>query len=164
MTIDNPEFEASYCRVFNTPVVGVIGDDEHAKAFFDHFYDRLLKQEGIDQFFAGIDMNRQKDMLRNSLFELTSCWTLGHPSASLVRIAEAHERFNIDTAILDVWLETLLETVRVMDPDYDETVRLAWMSALGPGMFFMKSFLTNRPKLSDSEKPPWYSGAFDPSA
>ena len=165
MAQDNPVFEASYCRIFDTPAVGMAGDARDSEAFFDHFYAVFLKKPGIGEFFAHTDMARQKHMLKDSLFELTSCWVLGRPSDALLHVARAHAHLRIDNDALDLWLDTLLETVEEFDPEYDETVRLAWLAAMGPGIFFVKSFLA-KPEagapLQPSE-PHWYSGANDPS-
>lgn len=165
MASDNPVFEASYCRLFNTPVVGVVGDGDEQVAFFDLFYRLFLRQPGVSRFFAQTDMTRQKHMLKSSLFELTTCWALGRPSAELMRIANVHKHLKIDRSVLDLWFDTLLDTVRDMDPEYNEMVRLAWMAALGPGMFFVKSILADAETAGSPESSGlrWYSGPNDPA-
>ena len=166
--LNNPKFEASYCRLFSTDVVGIIGEDPATDAFFVAFYRLFLSDKNVSKFFANSDMAHQVDMLKRSLFQLTSCWVLGRPSSELVRLAELHRKLNISPDLLDIWLEALLETIAAADPEYDEATRLAWCWALAPGIFYMKSFLQGNfsaGKTHDShgDSPVWQSGAMDPA-
>ncbi|MEZ5596537.1 MAG: hypothetical protein R3E84_09115 [Pseudomonadales bacterium] len=67
-----PEFHDSYCRIFATDHVGMMGDAPCVAAFFRQFYKRFTAYPDIAEVFAGTDMEHQADMLKLSLFELTS--------------------------------------------------------------------------------------------
>ncbi len=165
--MDNPLFEASYCRVFHTDIVGIVGEDPAVDAFFEDFYHHFLQDEALARLFADTDMARQVSMLKNSLFQLTSCAVLGRPSDELVRLAGLHKRLGINPALLDKWFEALINTVADADPEYNEATRLAWCWAIAPGIFFMKSFLDGEAESTapvDTAPPShWDSGAYDPS-
>ena len=143
----------------------MVGEGKEVDLFFDDFYRRFLQQPDTREFFAGADMDRQKQMLKKSLFELTSCWLLGQPSDGLMHLAEIHKQLKIPARMMDEWLEALLQTVADMDARYNETVRLAWLAAFGPGIFFFRSLLCGA-NYSDLDLPKhdrWYSGAADPA-
>ena len=125
----------------------------------------FLKQPGIADYFGNTDMQHQQHMLKSSLFELTSCCVLGRPSSGLLHLAEVHRGLGIHASTVDAWFSCLLQTIEAMDPLYDESVRLAWMAALGPGLFFLKSMLEQdlQSERTTVQPPHWYSGAADPS-
>jgi truncated hemoglobin YjbI len=166
--LSNPKFEASYCRLFSTEVVGIIGESPAIDTFFVEFYRLFLSDKNVSKFFANSDMTHQIGMLKRSLFQLTSCWVLGKPSSELVRLAELHSKLKISPDLLDIWLEALLDTIAAADPEYDEATRLAWCWALAPGIFYMKSFLQGnvlpgKPHDSPRGSPVWHSGVMDPA-
>ena len=73
-------------------------------------------------------------MLRRSL-ELTAGATAGTPEAlrEINERATTHDRhhLNIEPALYDVWLETMIETARDFDDQWDETIEAAWRRILG---------------------------------
>lgn len=140
--MDNPRFIASYCRLFQTDKVGVLGDAEATRHFFRQFYKRFLRNPDIAALFANTDMDRQVDMLKASLFHLIDCMDQGKPSRELVRLGMIHRQVGISTKALDEWFEALIDTVEFMDPMCDEATRLAWCWAVAPGIFYLKSRLT----------------------
>lgn len=165
--LNNPEFEASYCRLFSTDIVGIIGEDPATDAFFIEFYRRFLSHKSVSKLFANTDMAHQIAMLKHSLFQLTSCCVLGRPSSELVRLAELHRKLGVSPDLLDKWFEALLETIAAADPEYDEVTRLAWCWALAPGIFYLKSFVQGNSApggIHDIGRgsPVWRSGTMDP--
>ena len=164
--LENPKFEASYCRLFFTDIVGIMGEDPAIDAFFVQFYKRFLRDESVAKLFANTDMDHQIGMLKHSLFQLTSCCVLGKPSAELVRLAEVHRKLGISPEFLDKWLEALLDTIAIADPEYDEATRLAWCWALAPGIFYLKSVMREDSGAEEvyegiNVAPVWRSGAMD---
>ena len=139
--MDNPRFVASYCRLFQTDKVGVLGDVDATRHFFRQFYQRFLRNPDIAALFAGTDMERQVDMLKRSLFHLVDCMDQGKPSRELVRLGMIHRQLGITTQALDEWMAALVETVEFIDPLCDEATRLAWCWAVSPGIFYLKSQL-----------------------
>ena len=139
--MDNPRFVASYCRLFQTDKVGVLGDAEANQVFFRQFYKRFLRNPDIAALFANADMERQVNMLKASLFHLIDCLDQGRPSRELVRLGALHYQLGITPKALDEWFSALIDTVEFMDPMCDEPTKLAWCWAVAPGIFYLKSQL-----------------------
>ena len=55
-------------------------------------------------------------------------------------VAALHSRSqkNIEPWLYDFWIDSLLDTVREHDPDYNVDVELAWRLALAAGVAYMK--------------------------
>lgn len=134
MSLPNPEFEASYERLFG----GEVTIGASADAFFRAFYRRFLDNPGVAGLFAHVDMDRQVEMLRKSLFQLASYYVLGVVTPELVRIAEVHHRVGLKPKMFDVWMQALLDTVQEFDPSCSEATLLAWGWALAPGITYIR--------------------------
>jgi hemoglobin-like flavoprotein len=111
--------------------------------FIGRFYDRLLAASPESAAkFNGVDMERQKRMLRASLY---MCLSAAHGRQAgkdhLEQIAQVHGRAGRDVRpqLYDVWLEALVQTVRESDPGVTPAVESAWRAIMGPGIEFMKS-------------------------
>ncbi|MFK7912450.1 MAG: globin [Pseudomonadales bacterium] len=137
MALENPIFEASYRRLFGEQ----IAIDDSGAQFFRDFYQHFLQRPSIGDMFTAVDMERQIKMLRKSLYQLIACYLFDAPNADLRRLALLHRRLGITDAMLDSWLQALLETVEQHDPMYNTEVGLAWCWALTPGITFMKHSL-----------------------
>ena len=134
VALPNPRFEASYERIFGSRVAV----DERSNAFFSAFYRRFLAHPGVAVLFARVDMRRQEDMLRKSLFQLATYYVLGEVTAELQRLAAVHRRLGLDPQLFDVWMQALLDTVAEFDPNCDDATRLAWGWAMAPGITYLR--------------------------
>ena len=137
MALTNPRFEASYERIFGADVA--MG--QQSEAFFTAFYQRFLLNPEVTARFAGVDMRRQVEMMRRSLFQLASFYVLGEPSSAMNRLAEVHQRLDLASRLFDVWLQALLDTVQEFDDQCDEMTLLAWAWAMAPGITFIRHSL-----------------------
>lgn len=137
MALPNPRFEASYERIFGADVA--MG--QQSEAFFMAFYQRFLLNPEVTARFAGVDMRRQAEMMRRSLFQLASFYVLGEPSSTMNRLAEVHQRLGIVSRLFDLWLQALLDTVQEFDGECDEMTLLAWAWAMTPGITFIRHSL-----------------------
>ncbi len=137
MALTNPRFEASYERIFGADVA--MG--HQSEAFFTAFYERFLQNPEVAARFAGLDMRRQVEMMRRSLFQLASFYVLGEPSSAMNRLAEVHQRLDLASRLFDVWLQALLDTVQEFDDQCDEMTLLAWAWAMAPGITFIRHSL-----------------------
>lgn len=84
-------------------------------------------------------METQKEMLRQSLACLLELFVTKNIPSRLTAIAEKHDRRHADVPprLYDSWLTCLLETVREFDPEFDDTVELAWRLVCAPGIAYM---------------------------
>ena len=111
--------------------------------FFDSFYHRFLGASAVAaQKFSKTNMKRQKEMMRASLIELMQFYVSGVPNEYMKRVAAIHGRsaHNITRAHYLEWLDSLLETVKEFDPEFDDNVELAWRVILSPGIAYLSHY------------------------
>ncbi|MGJ7462246.1 globin [Halomonas sp. MA07-2] len=131
MDIENL-FDASYLRVLSREVEG--------RAFFAAFYERFLAASPeVAVKFRHTDMARQRAMLKKSFYHLLAFYASSHADYYLQEVAVSHSRAQLDIApaLYDLWLETLIDTVRAYDDQFDDEVELAWRLVMTPGIVFM---------------------------
>ena len=137
MALPHPRFEASYERIFGADVAM----SQHSEAFFTEFYARFLVNPEVAARFAGVDMRRQAEMMRRSLFQLANFYVLGETSSAMSRLADIHQRLGLTSRLFDVWLQALLDTVQDFDDQCDEATLLAWGWAMAAGITFVRHSL-----------------------
>lgn len=126
-------FQESYQRAF--------ASDSQRDEFLDTFYDVFVsKSDKIAVKFVRTDMQRQKGMLYQSLRHMVDFSVRRQASEELRRAAERHSasQLDIDPAMYDIWLDSLIETVQMFDPRFTEEIELAWRVVLAPGINYMK--------------------------
>jgi hemoglobin-like flavoprotein len=130
-----------YLQLFVDSYKRVMAREISQESFFQAFYRIFLSSspEAAEKF-RNTDMNRQQEMLRMSMDHMTYFSLDRQATENLRSIARVHGRTGADIPpeLYDVWLEALVETVRLFDPDYDDEVDLAWRVALAPGITYMK--------------------------
>jgi hemoglobin-like flavoprotein len=100
--------------------------------FLDSFYERFTgSSEEVREKFKDTDMARQVRALEDSLYVVANA--VQGEEGSLARqalpaIAARHGRQDRDIPphLFDLWIECLLETVRVHDPEWSPAVEAAW--------------------------------------
>ena len=133
-TVDYEElFNLSYWRVFDRQMDGM--------DFLDAFYDRFVSASPtIREHFKNTDMDRQKDMLRISLVEMSKFFVNKTADSHMQRIARIHSKHErkVKPELYDLWLESLIDTVRNFDPDFNHEIELSWRMVLSAGITYMK--------------------------
>ena len=130
-------FEESYARIIGEGV----GIDDKGHTFFSMFYDIFFsKSQQIRDKFADVDMDAQVRVLQKSMFHMIGFYATKTDSEYLATVARTHSRdqYDIRPEFYDIWLESLIETVQQLDPEYEENLALAWQLAMAPGIQFMK--------------------------
>jgi hemoglobin-like flavoprotein len=123
-------FEASLSRVV-----------AEQSAFFDLFYELFIAaNDEVREKFEGVDLERQKRVLRDSLRELLMFFVDHEISPYLEKLARTHSRAGRDIRpeLYELWLETLIEAARRADPAFSDDVELSWRLVLAPGIELMK--------------------------
>jgi hemoglobin-like flavoprotein len=110
--------------------------------FLDQFYDRFLASSPkVREKFALTDFVRQKRALRASLHYLLLAAQDEEkgPEKYLKDLAELHSRqqYNIGSEFYDLWLDSLLATVKECDPEFSPAVEEAWESVMMVGIHYM---------------------------
>lgn len=138
-------FQASYERLIGSGV----GITDKGQDFFKRFYDRFISRSDlVSEKFSETDMDRQVAMLQKAMFQLISFYLTKSDNTMLQNIAVSHSRarHDIPAELYDLWLESLLDTVRELDPEYDEELRLAWQIVMTPGILYMKHHYNRPPR------------------
>ena len=126
-------FDASYKRVLQTRP----GTPEFFEAFYRRF---LMSSPEVRVLFRNTDMAVQRRMLKKSFFSLVAFYASDSVDDVLHRIACLHSarHLNVEPHLYDLWLECLIDTVRVYDQECSDDVELAWRLVLSPGITYMK--------------------------
>lgn len=125
-------FDASYVRVLSREVEG--------QAFFAAFYERFIAASPeVAAKFRHTDMAHQQAMLKKAFYHLLAFYASSHADYYLQEVAISHSRAHLDIAppLYDLWLEALIDTVRVFDEQFDAEVELAWRLVMTPGIVYM---------------------------
>ena len=60
---------------------------------------------------------------------------------TLERIGESHGRSELDIRpdLYELWLDSVCQTVKLLDPEWTQALQLAWRDQLRPGISFITS-------------------------
>ena len=110
--------------------------------FLDRFYDKFLTSSPkVREKFAHTDFVRQVRALRASLhlMPLAAADPVHGPGRYLGDIAAQHNREHLDIGaeLYDLWLDSLLATVKEFDPEYSPQVAAAWEEVMMVGIQYL---------------------------
>lgn len=131
----------NYLEFFLDSLYRVWGDPEQQQDFLTRFYETFIGHSpAIAAHFEGTDMERQKDMLAQSIHEMVEFSTTRVASERLRRVASRHNRKERDVPpdLYEVWLDSLIATAREFDVKFNDELELAWRVVLSPGIAYMK--------------------------
>jgi hemoglobin-like flavoprotein len=130
-----------YIELFTESYKRVLEFKDEQKKFLDRFYELFFtRSPEIARLFRNTNMSAQKTMLQDSLFYMKEFFISKKDNEYLRRVAKVHSQsgHDIPAEFYDVWLDTLIETVKEYDSQFNEDVELAWRIALSPGITYMK--------------------------
>jgi hemoglobin-like flavoprotein len=103
-----------------------------APGFLESFYERFVgSSEEVREKFRNTDMKRQVRVLEDTLYVVANA-VQGEENSpargALPALAARHSRNEMDIPprLFDLWIECLLETVRVHDPEFNPAIEAAW--------------------------------------
>ncbi len=111
--------------------------------FLDRFYERFLASSPqVREKFAKTDFVRQKRALRASFHHLILVAADSgkkRPDWYLAEIADRHGagQLEIGAELYDLWLDSLLATVKEFDPDFSPEVEEAWEQVMMIGIRYL---------------------------
>ena len=115
--------------------------------FFDTFYDVFTsKSPEIKAAFANTNMERQKLMLKDSLMHLVAFSLSQQVTSPLEKIATVHANLQIGVELYDIWMDSLIESLSMVDTHYTNKDAMAWRVILSHGVEYMKSHM--RPQIA----------------
>jgi hemoglobin-like flavoprotein len=123
--------KASYERCCLTP--------DFLHAFYRTFFRNCPEAEPM---FANTDLDGQTRLLRHAIGLLLLFPTHSDEEPSiLARVAERHSRrdLDVDPALYDPFIDSLIETVGAHDPEFSPDVEGAWRATVASGVAYMRS-------------------------
>jgi hemoglobin-like flavoprotein len=120
-----------------------LGRCNGSPAFVERFYEIFLASSPkVQEKFAQTDFARQKAALRASLDSMMlAVKDPAGPQQYLRELAERHSsrQLNIGAELYDLWLDSLLATVKEFDPKNSSEVQDAWEKAMMQGVSYLLS-------------------------
>ncbi len=111
--------------------------------FLDRFYERFLASSPkVGEKFANTDFVRQKRAVLASLhLILLAAQDPESPDRYLREVAGRHSsaQLGIGAELYDLWLDSLLATVREIDPAFGPEVEQAWEDVMAIGIRYLTS-------------------------
>jgi hemoglobin-like flavoprotein len=138
----------------------VLDDSLHRCAgnpgFLDLFYERFLNSSpDVREKFANTDFVRQKRALLGSfhLMLLAAEDEENGPERYLRDLAFSHGKSQLDIGsyLYDLWLDSLLETVRECDPEWTPEIGQAWEKVMGVGINYLLLHYNKPPRRAWSK-------------
>ncbi len=133
------QIDENTLHVFNDSLERCQANPQFLSLFYKKF---VISNSEIREKFSNTDMQNQKMMLHASIYMIMlATQRNAAASAYLDKVAKRHSRseLNIRPELYDIWLETLLETVSVIDPNHIEETGVAWKKVMTFGVDYMKS-------------------------
>jgi hemoglobin-like flavoprotein len=137
----------NYEAVFQASIERTLGNFRYNEDFITRFYELFLaRSPRIAEMFANTNMSAQRTMLHDSLLYMVEFSRTKVISEEIRHLARVHGRsgLDIDPALYDVWLDSLVLAASGMDPAFSPEVELAWRLVLTPGITCIR-FLGNQP-------------------
>ncbi|HTR37293.1 MAG TPA: globin [Bryobacteraceae bacterium] len=137
------EHTSEQARAFNDSYERVMRASAGERGeFFHEFYRRLIatNSEAASKF-KSTDIEAQIRMLRASVAVLLAYFGTSEKDDYLQKLAERHSKKGVDIPprLYSVWLDCLIETVRLFDSKFDADVETAWRLVFSKGIAFMTS-------------------------
>ena len=111
--------------------------------FLQDFYRRFIASSPeIAVKFANTNFKTQARILKTSLYMAMLASDQNHEAREyLGRIANRHNREELDIKpeYYDLWIESMISTVREYDPKFNNEIEQLWRNFMQPAIEFMKS-------------------------
>ena len=114
----------SYGRACNNP------------SFFEEFYSKFMgKSPDIRARFVNTNMEAQRGLLRSGVLWLIM-HARGMSDTKIRALGESHSKkqMNINPMFYSFWLDALMETLAIYDPDFSAELEKTWRSVLRPSI------------------------------
>lgn len=124
-------------ELFNDSYEYIVEDSE---IFFSDFYQFFLTTSPeVREAFKNTDMPHQKMMLRGAIVFMINFFVTKTADSNLINIGIRHkEILKIEPHLYELFMDSLLLSLKKNYPRYTEKCGLAWRITLSPGLEFMK--------------------------
>lgn len=141
MSVESTVGSAKLSQAITDEVMQSYGRCCKSDDFFEDFYEHFLQSsEEVRSKFVKTNMVAQKTLLRQGIMNLVMV-ARGMPDTKLRQLGETHSRhgFNIPGHLYDLWIHSLVTTIKKHDPNYTNDIREAWFDVLNQGIAVIKS-------------------------
>ena len=130
-----------YDQVFAESYRRVLGEGSYNPDFISEFYRIFFsKSQAVADKFANTDMNVQKTMLHDSLDILVEFYKSGIITKGLERLGKIHgkQQHDIPKDLYSLWLDSLVEALYQISPEFTKEEELAWRLVMAPGIAYIQ--------------------------
>lgn len=117
-------------------------------AFFETFYSIFMgKSPAIRAMFVDTDMSAQRSLLRGGVMWLVM-HARGMSDSKIRALGESHSRARMDIhpSFYPLWLDALIETLSIYDPQFSPQLENIWRITLKPSIDLIISFYDQPPQ------------------
>jgi hemoglobin-like flavoprotein len=110
--------------------------------FTQRFYELFVESSPeVAELFRDTDLERQKRMLRDSLYVMlvAAGTTKGPAHDEVMRLAKLHRQLGVKDDMFKLWLDALIKAAREHDVHFSDELEEDWRSALSGPIETMKS-------------------------
>jgi hypothetical protein len=118
-------------ELFNDSFERCMKDSDFLDRFFDIF---MSMSDDIRLMFEVVDMERQKKMI---LLGLPIMMVAHNDNHALDHYTKKLFKMGIPSHVYPVWLESMIEAVKICDKRFDEQIEKSWRHLLAPGINYI---------------------------
>ena len=125
-------------EIFTDSYVRCTSNPEFLDAFYELF---LASSDEVKKKFKNTNMVDQKLALQASLSYILLASSDRESCRFLDKIADSHSSrgYNIKPHLYDLWLECMIQAVKMHDSEFDSEVQEAWRQTMIIGIDYIKS-------------------------
>lgn len=110
--------------------------------FLQRFYELFMESSPeVAKLFQNTDLERQKGMLRDSLYAMlvAAGTTKGPAHDEIERLAGRHHEVGVTPDLYTLWLDALIEAAREHDRHFSDALENDWRASMSAGIALMKA-------------------------
>jgi hemoglobin-like flavoprotein len=118
-----------------------LGRCVECETFLQRFYEIFMASSPrVAELFQKTDLERQKRMLRDSLYAMlvAAGTTKGAAHDEVERLAKLHRDVGVTADMYTLWLDALVEAAREHDTHFTDALENDWRTSLGSAIELMK--------------------------
>ncbi|MEK6234377.1 MAG: hypothetical protein N2C14_06675 [Planctomycetales bacterium] len=107
--------------------------------FLDRFYDLFISSsDEVKEHFRDTDIAKQKKMLLRSLSYIMAAHKTPDVLDEIATLHDSRNR-NVEPRLYLVWLDCMIEAVKLTDAQFNDEIEGAWRSVMQIGIDYMAS-------------------------
>ncbi|MGR5065140.1 globin [Photobacterium sp. DNB22_13_2] len=124
-------------EIFNDSYARCQRNNQFFFIFYRHFWQ---KEQRFKDIFQGVDLERQVQMLKLSISMIMLSSSSIQAREAIRRFGKAHgpDGIGVQPNDFEIWLDSLIETVQICDPRYNDEIADAWRECFKEGIAIMK--------------------------